>query len=385
MSGRSRFEGDAAQVADALSCMTGPGYVKYDEGQKAQVNKHQILAVRDIIQPLYALQQNLSFKKSTLQSALSKVASNKPEWALTKEMKKDFVETVTKRLMNILKHCSHALRRPKKPDWAHRLLHHHPRTKPASAHRQATSDAAASSIVAVPSPSNATDSEPREAEVEYFVGWNPELMAAWRCGKESPCQKTYTKNIICQECDLAPAIAIWEDGFKHPLAELTSLAWSLMASISKECTNTKKKQQKEIIFTGTSSGGAPITVKNRTDRTPLVVIYQAKKQLLQLTVHEQTKMDTYQELAIAIAKKYIEKDMTKEELFCLREKLLEEKGLARKAKKAKKVEKAESTDSKASEAEKTPETPKREVTNTMHFEPIAPPPLSLHEQFLAFV
>ena len=111
MACRSHFEGPTSLVAGVLSCMAGPGYVKYDESQKPQLNKHQIVTVRDILQPLYALQSNLCFKKRTLECALRHVAANKPDWALTEEMEKDFVKTVTNRLVNILKHCSHALRR----------------------------------------------------------------------------------------------------------------------------------------------------------------------------------------------------------------------------------------------------------------------------------
>jgi hypothetical protein len=268
--------------------------VKYDESQKPQLNKHQILAVRDLLQPLYALQSNLCFKKRTLECALRHVAANKPDWALTKEMEKDFVETVTKRLMNILKHCSHALRKQKRPGWAHCLLH--PCTKPAQNSPQASAPAA--SCVVPVTPSSAGDSVP----AEYFVGWNPELNAAWRCEKGTPTAKTYTKNIVSQDSDLEPAIAIWEDGYKHPLAELTSLAWSQMQSTEKECTKAKEKMINHIIFHIMSSGGAPITVKNRQDRSPIDVIYEGKRQTLQVTVRETSRRIIYKEVAVTIAK-----------------------------------------------------------------------------------
>eukprot|EP00974_Lingulodinium_polyedra_P042055 4035701-Lingulodinium_polyedra.AAC.1 len=138
------------------------------------------------------------------------------------------------------------------------------------------------------------------------------------------------------------------------------MAWKFMKLTEEECTKAKAKT-KHILFHGTARSGAAVTVRNRQDRTPIVVIYEAKRQLLQLTVHEPSKQNIYQEAAIAIAKEYIEKDLAKQELIALRAKLLEENGCG-----LAKVAKREAPNEmiKHDSAEQEPETPVKEDADT---------------------
>ena len=148
---------------------------------------------------------------------------------------------------------------------------------------------------------------------------------AWRCPPSAPQAKEFTKIFHPGDSDLAPAIAEWEDGFKHEVSNLTTKALQSMEAAEAMCN--KRARKACILFEGKTDNGKEIHVKEKKDLKMLVCIFEDKKQVLQVTMELIEHKETYHEIAKTIVEQHCKAIISKQDMQALRNKLLEQNGL----------------------------------------------------------
>ena len=115
---RLRFEGDESDLAAVLSkhLARSINILEYGETAKCTLDKKAIVKYWELFEDCEKLQANVSFKKTTTQLAFAK-AMEASSWhtKMTKTEIDDWVQTMTMRLRNLLRHGQQL--RLKKPTW----------------------------------------------------------------------------------------------------------------------------------------------------------------------------------------------------------------------------------------------------------------------------
>ena len=119
--------------------------------------------------------------------------------------------------------------------------------------------------------------------------------------------------------DLDPPRARWPDGCEHAIGELTSLAL-------KNMDFAPRRKGAAVHYEGATSTGMPIIVKDRADRTPLISIYLASKQVLQLSLGGGMAKEFGIQTMTGIAEKLADGKVERNNLVRLRDKMLVDAG-----------------------------------------------------------
>ena len=135
-------------------------------------------------------------------------------------------------------------------------------------------------VVQEPAPSTPVCSAPAPRThvlSEWFLGHDAKR-GAWRVPAARPdSAKEFSLDIAPQE-GMLPCIARWPDGVTHPIAELPSVSF-----LTRQADAAKAKAT-SVVWQGRDPTGAPIVVKDRSDRFPLLSMYVAGKQAVQVNL-----------------------------------------------------------------------------------------------------
>ena len=213
------------------------------------------------------------------------------EWKMIPRHKQDYVETMTRRLLNICRVVSQACMKAEKkgqaPAWVKEL--------------------------------------PWWEKKKYLYKYNAELKIVERT--TSPSARPEPSLPISRPegaADTDTPVAEWPDGHKYLVAGVT------FASLSK-----KPEAAVEVHFESEHKDTHHrVTVKDRTDRQPLISMYEQQRQVLQLSVNSFESPRQAAAFMVGIAKQYCNGEVDKAMLKELRDRTIPKKAGVSKGKHA---------------------------------------------------
>jgi hypothetical protein len=119
---RARFAGDVEALSAAvLPFVTSVTWLSYDESPHPKVNQKAILAHAEAVRACIAVQDNLAFRRRTMDDVFSQIIKEVPLQAqLDEEQTQDRIVTVSRRFRNLLRHCQPG--RVKRASWVVKLF-----------------------------------------------------------------------------------------------------------------------------------------------------------------------------------------------------------------------------------------------------------------------
>ena len=243
---RTRWSGTLAALVSALQ-VEMPNEIMYED----TVNPRALVLHTPRWRRLKELQPNMAFKRSDVRKALQETA-RLAEWPLSQADKDEFADVVTDRLMVMLRHISQAGLRGHPPRWYREIfttgreeVDVEKMSSPSEEEEQ--EDRGAEEAEEEEAVDNASDFEPlvgqkldldrffeaprkkpakaSSAAPEWCYGYSPQLEKAWRCCAETPLTKAFTAQFEAGATPLAPVLAVWPDGDRHEVMELTTAAF----------------------------------------------------------------------------------------------------------------------------------------------------------------
>ena len=298
MMSRSRNLSNPSDILDVLRPFAQQrSWLRYDESAKpsdAKVDQELIKQPHVILSKLYEVAPNLTFTRSALISAIDMMFDEKAEeWKMIPEHKQDYVETMTRRLLNICRvvsqACVQAEKKGQAPAWVKEL--------------------------------------PWWKKKKYLYKCNAELKIVERT--TSPSARPEPSLPISRlegAVDTDTPVAEWPDGHKYLVAGVT------FASLSK-----KPEAAVEVHFESEHKDTHHrVTVKDRTDRQPLISMYEQQRQVLQVSVNSFGSHRQAAAFMVGIAKQYCNGEVDKAMLKELRDRTIPKKaGVSRRSSTAK--------------------------------------------------
>jgi len=126
------------------------------------------------------------------------------------------------------------------------------------------------------------ESSDDEPLVEYFVGWDDMMEAAWRAPTTAARKKEFTKTIAPGESELDPVVAKWDDGYEHVLVDFTTLSWTTRTQAARAQAARTPSSTQPYHYVGQLPSGEAISVRDRADRGMLVSVFREKAQICQV-------------------------------------------------------------------------------------------------------
>lgn len=306
---RPRSHDDKSLRGVLATYITSPGWLKYDEGDRkseAAIISDYIIDKSDFLRALHRCQPNLSWAPGTLKAALQSLASEKAsEWQFSPEFERHWVETYQCRIANLCRATVQTIRKGSKaPRWARENL----------AWAYSDLPLAAQPIVAAPS------------DVQYYVAWSKELQRAVRTPvKGGPSESS--AQILADGPDSGSVVAVWADGYSHPVHEITSLTYkAILSSAASRSTNQRWIGQHSVSH-------SRLVVTTMTDRSPIAVLQEGGtkcKSICQVMAksfgNSDEPLESAVNMCIEIGKKYEAATVEREQLYPLRDKMLVEMG-----------------------------------------------------------
>lgn len=292
MTDRSRYNDVSGLLAILTKHAKTRTWLRYDENPKVQDAKtlpDLIKPQHDLLGDLFKLQDNLSFVRSTVVSSMSLLFANSfDEWSLTEGDKDDWVYTMVNRFQNLCRAVGQGSRKHPLPPWASALPWHMPVT------------AAAKQV---------------SGEIKYLYGFNEEVGMPWRVDSKHPKNPPeFALKVNCSRLATQPIIATFVDGTNCDIVDFDCARYEQYMSHS-------RKAHSAAPFDGThKTTKHKIKVAKRSDRQPLVSIYEQQKQILQVAVKyfEGDSEEAQEQAAIVfmvdLATLYCEALVTKDDL-----------------------------------------------------------------------
>ena len=106
-------------VLDNFASKSGPGFFVYDESPKvkeASYNSKALVKGRDVLRAIFLL-GDLLRRTDVLKALQATLANHKTSWKLSADEEKDWLSTMSSRLMNAVSHLRTFMPRPYKPKW----------------------------------------------------------------------------------------------------------------------------------------------------------------------------------------------------------------------------------------------------------------------------
>ena len=292
MSDRSRGT-DAEALHDILAKhATTRTWLRYDENPKVQEAKtlpDLIVPHYDLLHELYKSQSNFSFVRSTVQAAMLQLFTNSgDQWGLTEADQEDWVFTMVNRFQNLCRAVGQACRKNPLPPWASALPWQTLAAQPAAKHTK---------------------------EIKYLYGFNEEVGMPWRVDASKPKNPPeFALQVDSSRMATEPIIAVFADGYRCDIVDFDCAKYE-------EYRRTTRGSRSAAPFEGThKTTQHKIKVAKRSDRQPLVSIYEQQKQILQVAISwfEGETDEAREEAAIVfmvdLATQYCQALVTKEEL-----------------------------------------------------------------------
>ncbi len=284
-----------------------PTTIAYSEASGVKMCRKELKENARLLLQLQTLQENMSFRPMDMKEALAELAEEKKaSWKLTSEEADDFSTTVGKRLRVMARHFQQAYIRKVKPRWLQDLV--------------ASAGCEAIAVALSGPPSERTrlkikqqteklqpkdddhdekDEDSEARKVEWFVGWNSELGAAWRqAPNTSEAEREHTKVLVIPKGadDDDEMIARWSDGYEHKLPTLRVARFKVM--------KMQTEKQKGVLWRGYG-----FVVKEKKDRCQLLYLATEEaptKQRLQLVKGKFAEASDGVELLAKVAKRMSE-------------------------------------------------------------------------------
>jgi hypothetical protein len=326
---RADIELDAA-IGIIAPNVVGIKWLDYGENlQQAKREPKKIILHRDMYNALAdKAGGKLAFKKVFLKSVFTSIVKTGTiqSWFKQDSHIEDWIETMTKRMMVQCRHIMQAAG--------------HPRAKWLVGFR--VGEAAVEDL------GGALEEAPAGDEHKYYVGWCTETFGAWRSLVDDPTatKEFASKNYVVAADPLAPLIAKWNDGFAHPISDMTCGKYSEMqntkfpgsvpsgalpaagsaavstapepkaAAVKKSMKKKSKKVHTDALYEGWDKDDQRITVRPRKDRQelPLISIYCKDKQILQVASKLFPDIKVASAFMVSIAMAYCAGTYTKIEL-----------------------------------------------------------------------
>lgn len=292
-------------------------FLKYDESatvDNAKTLPELITKAHPLLLVLHNTQPSLSFVRSTVRDGLQLVLNEKETFGMKPMDAVDWVETMTRRMMNLCRVVSQGQKKHGDTPWVQNLPWV---TKP-------DVEAGVSGKKARPAARGQSNSSssvpPAAAVVDCFYGYDTETCKSWR--QPAGCKGTKGRE-MCVEIiipdgalDDASPIARWADGFERKVPELVVGDLKMMQQ-----PRSGTKDACEVYFEGQQHGTHHrVIVKKRTDRDLLVSLYDQTRQVLQVKASRFIGgVDEAGSFMVKIAKAYCEGTVDASGLKKLRE------------------------------------------------------------------
>ena len=201
---RALFKGNADVIAAVLDpFVTSIRWLQYGEAKNARVNPKVIKTHAIMMIALKHVQSNWSFPQKKVETAMLQLFTAKG-FILKEDQKRDWVVTCAKRLRLMCRHCSQAYLHD--VQWATNMF--------------GKADLGAAPLT------NHGDGEAATTDHEYLVGFDRELLQAWRVqadvkdGRREYATRMVLRSASCQDED--PVVAVWQDGWQHEVSSYTA-------------------------------------------------------------------------------------------------------------------------------------------------------------------
>lgn len=170
---------------------------------------------------------------------------------------------------------------------------------------------------------NAGHEETTDADKDMFYGWDSEMRRAWRCKVPDTLNKEFAnEELEVGNDDMGAPMAVWHDGDKHAVVELTNLVVKAWAS------GAATRRTVACHFEDKTTTSAPVLVRDRPDRgeEPLVSILVSGRQVCQQVVNERGDQETAVDIMCQLAKALCAGTLEQSQLYKERDHLLKVKG-----------------------------------------------------------
>ena len=281
---RARFAGDVEALSAALlPFVTSVTWLSYDESPHPKVNQKAILAHAEAVRACIAVQDNLAFRRRTMDDVFSQIIKEVPFQAqLDEEQTQDWIVTMSRRFRNLLRHCQQG--RVKRASWVVKLFGEcsdSPRAK-----------------------------EEARSDDDAVYGFDWDLGVGWKAiaGRRVATSDEFFMKEGSQDAD----DNMW---VRFPNGDEAELAGYLVKDHAAKKCDSKLRWSAEI-------GGERILVRERADRTPLMALFVGKKQVCNLRVLAVPSKEIAFEVMQKIGQALADKKITVGECYRLREELL---------------------------------------------------------------
>ena len=328
---RQRWQGSAEELAEALDPVArrkGRVMLIYDDSpkcQKALLSTDRVYAAHQLLEALHGLAPRLHFVRSTVKEAMQAILDRYGDsWKLVKDAdRRDWVETLTKRVMNITRSVSQGEVTTPSAKWVLELPWNKskkPRTLKARASRVDT---------------DGEEAAAKEDRVEYEYGFSTDLSLPWtRAGTRHATPKPGAVVLREQgDKDDDPIRASWPDGTIKSITACTWGEWSTTSS-------AKHAPVADVLYASEHSASHHrLLVKPRMDRGLLVSLYEQNSHigcvrvaLLSTEADEppdcKNNHHKVAALMIRLTKRYEKNEFLRSDLYARRNEMLQERGLS---------------------------------------------------------
>lgn len=298
---RPRFSGGAEEIFEKLKPIVkerGKSWLRFDEGKKvadAKTDTSMIAKAIPIVAALHSLSSGLSFKRASMSTCVRLIFLEfRVAWKLEPSHEKDYISTMTNRLMNLC-HVVH-VGEYKQVKWASELL---PWFAPAGGQPgEETAAATAATPAAAAAPSTPQGEEPAaEAAAaapaaplqgQWTYGFNVELLMAWRCprgGKDSDVELAmpFVEADFEDKMDSDAVVACFSEG--EDTAQIPELTVGrLRLLMQQRLQHPRQSKAGPLWESRTHDTHHRLTLQQRVDRVLLLSLIEQTRQLLQIRV-----------------------------------------------------------------------------------------------------
>ena len=361
---RCRHTGDGKEFADLLEpiCQRkGKIWVKYDEAAtvtKTKTLPNLIKESHDLLEVLQEGDPKFNYVRSVVREGIELIEKKfRSEWNVKDDHREDYCETMTRRLMNLMRAVSQAERKPDLPAWV--------RSLPWRANANLEKDGEKNTDDKEQNPflaeaENDEDQKQKKGKKEesnnqakgdtkekrYIYGFSEETKQPWRKvadNKKGVKEPGTTQEFTGEERNRDPITAVWPDGATVKLADCTVGRYKELQK--KDLTSSKSNEWWSGEHKVTHH---KVSVESCKDRTLLMIVTEQSRQICQTHVMSFAKdgeepeggeaQKRASEFMTTLAKDFIDdKIKTAEEMKRVRTERMTSMGLQIRAPKTRKV------------------------------------------------
>lgn len=313
---RSRFDGGVDELHNLLKPFaTIKSWLRYGETAKvseARVIPEQIVAHYPLLEALHEACPNLCFVRSEVLKVMGRIFDENCEtWAMDQSYKASYIDSMSKRFMNLCHIVGQASKKGSKPEWYLGLswvedggaeeIDSDKKTQAKTIKRRRTKMSREEPKASKPD----GDDDDRDDEEHYYFGFSEEMGEAWRKkagDRHAVPETTCTFEVPADVAGIDSVIAVWADGCRHAMTELIVEKYRTM---EERASKRRSMNEKCIYWEGERmTTHAPLSVRRRADRAVLISIFEKKRQLLQVRADRFLTEEAAAQFMVELAKKY---------------------------------------------------------------------------------